>query len=367
MGVKTGISWCDHTFNPVRGCSKVSDGCKNCYAETLANRFPEMFGRWGPSGTRIAVANAGWGGPARWDEANAVSGVRTKVFTASLADVFEDWDGPVLNASGNVLMADGPGNWFVGEREKSLPVSYNNVRDRLHALIALTPNLDWLVLTKRPEVAVRYYADPDLYRRILYSADGYWRKRFSRLAGLPVSNPRYQANRWNGVSVEDQETYDARLPLLMKIPTPVHWLSMEPLLGPVDLGLSRGLPPNDIFGPHDRTEVCPTWFNGCRCVPQWAVVGGESHADRTKARGFSLGWARSLRYQCRDASVPFFLKQLGSHPVFEDADVWAGSTDRRLKDSHGADPAEWPPDLRVQEFPESPVGALLTRKEAPVA
>ena len=123
MGEKTGIGWTDHTFNPWRGCTKVSAGCANCYAEKWSKRNPAVLGIWGDEGTRVIASEKYWRDPIKWDDAARASGVRRRVFCASLADVFEDR--PELVAP----------------------------RERLLDLIAATPCLDWQLLTKRPENA----------------------------------------------------------------------------------------------------------------------------------------------------------------------------------------------------------------------
>src|SRR5262245_49606753 len=115
------IQWTDHTFNVWRGCEKVSPGCAHCYAETMSRRNPAVLGEWGKHGTRVIASEAMWREPLKWDRQARAAGVRKRVFCASLADVFEDR--PELVAP----------------------------RERLFRLIEDTPNLDWQLLTKRPE------------------------------------------------------------------------------------------------------------------------------------------------------------------------------------------------------------------------
>jgi protein gp37 len=173
------IEWTDHTFNPWRGCTKVSPGCKNCYAESLAKRFPETLGEWGDDGTRIIASEAQWKEPLKWNRAAELSGKRARVFCASMADVFED------------------------RPELVEP------RARFFSLIFDTPHLEWLILTKRPENIMRLHPFPKL--RDAYNWNIMW-----------------------GTSVENQEQADVRIPELLKIPGR-RFLSCEPLLGPVDL------------------------------------------------------------------------------------------------------------------------------------
>lgn len=182
MGKETTISWTHSTFNPWRGCQKVSPGCAHCYAETLSKRNPKVLGVWGPDGTRVVASEAKWREPLAWDKAAREAGERHRVFCASLADVFED------------------------RPELAAP------RSRLLDLIRDTPSLDWLLLTKRPENIIRLWDD------------------------VAPTGMEYPApNVWLGVSVEDQARADERVPQILAIPAAVRFLSCEPLLGSVDL------------------------------------------------------------------------------------------------------------------------------------
>lgn len=184
MGAESSIEWTDHTFNIVWGCLKVSDGCKNCYAETLAKRYG--FDVWGPAKTteRRVMSDTYWRQPVRWNAVAEKAGKRARVFCCSMADVFEDH----------------PTN----ERERNT---------RLWPLIEATPWLDWQLLTKRPENIARMVPDA-------------W-----------LAKPR--RNVWYGTSAEDQQRLDERLPHLLAVPAQVRFLSCEPLLGPLDLKLFR--------------------------------------------------------------------------------------------------------------------------------
>lgn len=259
------IEWTTHTFNPWIGCTKVSDGCKHCYAEAMMDR---RYGKvkWGPQGERQRTSSDNWGKPVRWNKRAAAEGRRYRVFCASLADVFED----------NPQLLD----W----------------RKELFSLIEQTPNLDWLLLTKRPQ-------------HVFDFVPGHW------LARLP-------ANVWLGTSVENQEQADKRMPDLMAIPAKVKFLSMEPLLGPVDLWGANYRNPNGGF-----TGAVTSWGNGIN----WVIVGGESGKD---ARPMQIEWAQDIQRQCAAADVPFFFKQ-GS------AANWP---DYKNFDTFG--------DLAVRQFPE---------------
>ena len=180
MAYDTGIEWCNHTFNPWWGCTKLSQGCKHCYAETMSARFGQDI--WGPGRQRRTFAEKHWHEPLKWDALAAATNIRARVFCASMADVFED--------------------------NRQL----NDERTRLWHLIEETPHLDWLLLTKRPH----------LIAEMVPSA---W-----------LTDPR--ENVWYGTSVESPEVY-ARLDALRHTPAVVRFVSAEPLLAPLtDLDLA---------------------------------------------------------------------------------------------------------------------------------
>lgn len=175
MGQHTSIEWTDHTFNPWWGCTKVSAGCKNCYAEVWANRYGHDL--WGGNKQRRFFGESHWNEPIKWNKSATASGRRTRVFCASMADVFED--NPIVDIE----------------------------RSKLWKLIERTPMLDWLLLTKRPE-------------------------------NMPLLSPwktQWPDNVWAMTSVEDQEQAAIRIPHLTQIPAVVKGLSVEPLLAPIDL------------------------------------------------------------------------------------------------------------------------------------
>ncbi|WP_419901133.1 phage Gp37/Gp68 family protein [Kiloniella sp.] len=220
MARNSKIEWCDHTFNPWIGCTKVSPACDNCYAQALTNRFKQV--EWGHGKKRKLTSPVNWKQPLFWNTRAERLNQRFKVFCASLADVFDP---------------EVPNEW----------------RDRLFVLIKSTPHLDWLVLTKRPKIARDYLAKHDLI-----------------------------TNLWLGTTVENQKMANLRIPLLIDTPAAKHFLSCEPLLGPIDLPEIHHL--------------------------DWVIAGGESGP---KARAMSPDWARSLQKQCEAASIPFFFKQWG--------------------------------------------------------
>jgi protein gp37 len=259
MGQNTNIEWCDHTFNPWRGCSKVSNGCKNCYAETLSLRNPAVLGEWGPSGRRVIAAPDYWKQPLKWDRDARAKGRKALVFCASLADVFE---GPETMGG-----ADSQ-NWH----------DVSDAREMLLDLIVETPNLMWLLLTKRPEnIHSMFY-----------------------LAWCEALND--QQNVAFGVSIEDQATANLRIPQLMDLNWPRWFISAEPLLGPVDF---RAVPGFNRY-----------YLN---LAGGWVIAGGESGSN---ARPMKPSWARGIQKLCKDGGVPFFFKQWGEwHPRLRNG-VW---------------------------------------------
>ncbi len=238
MGEQTAISWTDHTFNPWWGCVKVSPACAHCYAETFSKRLGLKV--WGPDSERRFFGPKHWAEPLKWNKAAEKAGVRRRVFCASMADVFED------------------------RPELVQP------RADLFVLIDETPALDWLLLTKRPQHIKRLMPK-------------YW-------GGKPWPNV------WLGTTVENQQYFDERIQPLLNIPAAVRFLSVEPMLGPIDLGLPF-VSDNPIMVQHHV---------------DWVIAGGESGA---KHRESNPEWFRSLRDQCVAAGVAFHFKQWGGlHP-----------------------------------------------------
>lgn len=371
MSTVTKIEWCDHTWSPWRGCTKVSPGCANCYAEGLAMRFGDQWGAWGKGKPRVEAKN--WSEPVKWNKA------------AELGE---------CKCCGSRRDTSGTGNCKrCGEvsRIYTRPTVFPSLCDwldpevpadllaRFLRLIHDTPNLNWLLLTKRPENWMDRIAEamvdldrgtrrptPDEEISILAQVGNVSNKRFAEIIA-PFTRPdvalwlgawlegRAPANVWLGTSVEDQERADERIPHLLDIPAAGRFLSVEPLLGPVELdrwhltGEARR---------KDKTLMPP----GSRSRIDWVIIGGESGPG---ARPCNVDWIRSIVRQCKVAEVPCFVKQLGSAPVrsWNSAEVTAGlyPTDMGprgrkpepmiLTHSKGGDPAEWSEDLRVRQFP----------------
>lgn len=276
------IQWTDHTFNPWEGCTKVSPGCLHCYAEARNQRFV-AGANWGVGAPRRRTSAANWMQPIKWNAAQRklaqmeLSTPRPRVFCASLAD----WLDPEVDIE-----------WLADLLE----------------IIYGAPMLDWLMLTKRPEMWMeRMLGVLEFWRTSGVSNDGVceWLKDWLWFFG----KGKPPLNIWIGTTVEDQARARIRIPQLMKIPATIRFLSCEPLLEPIDLNLSTLEPSLD---------------------PDWVICGGESGPG---CRPMELGWARDLYHQCFGAGVSFFMKQLGGHPVKR------------------GELQQFPEDLRVRQFP----------------
>lgn len=232
MGKNSGIQWTDHTFNPWWGCTRVSPGCDHCYAATLAARVAPGVDYWGPEFRRREFGAKHWEEPRTWNAHAARFNRRDRVFCASMADVFDN----------------------------QAPAG---VRDRLWTLIRETPQLDWLLLTKRAgNIASMLPAD--------------WSK----------DQPGY-ANVWLGISVVNQAEADRDIPKLVAVPARMRFLSCEPMLGPINLW------------PHLKEGGL-----------HWVIIGGESGAH---ARAMPFAWAADIINACRSYGTPAFMKQLSQH------------------------------------------------------
>lgn len=281
MAEKTAIEWCDHTFNPWEGCQKISPGCDNCYAEARNVRFGGgTAANWGPGAPRRRTSAANWKLPLKWNQLSEQwvrnGGPRTRVFCASLADVFDNDVAPAWRAD-------------------------------LFDLIRRTPHLDWLLLTKRIGNAWKLMAD----------ACGV------SMASLTL--PWH--NVWLGATVVSQEEFDRDVPKLMRIPAARRFLSLEPMLGPVDLGLQCENWSDDIVmdpetGARECCKACD--YTGIGNAIDWVICGGESGPN---ARPMHPGWVRSLRDQCAAAGVPFLFKQWGEWTPGENVERQRGTVD----------------------------------------
>jgi protein gp37 len=324
MSERSEISWTDSTFNPWIGCTKVSPGCANCYAETLMDT---RYGRvkWGKGNPRERTSEANWKNPLQWNRQSfsecqscgwrgpdaKISScpnpscqatelpfpARQRVFCASLSDWLDD---------------EVPIEWLV---------------DLLN-LIFQTRHLDWLLLTKRPQnwgkrlhEALRAAKDPGLV------FEG-WLSQW--LDG------DYPGNVWIGTTTEDQTRADERIPELLKIPARVRFLSCEPLLGPIDLSYT-------CFNGSDSFGSMPGIH--------WVITGGESGQG---ARPMNPEWVRSIRDQCAAAGVSHHFKQWGE---------FAPRHDMQARDLPGKEWVTFDPDTSVCRVGKKAAGRLLDGKE----
>jgi protein gp37 len=241
MAEQTEISWTDSTFNPWIGCSKVSPGCDHCYAEALATRYGWV--RWGKH-PRYRTSSANWNKPRAWNADGPrfcrIHGHRRRVFCASLADVFDN----------------------------KIPMEW---RADLFALINATRELDWQILTKRPQNIAKM---------------------------LPADWANGYPNVWLGTTAEDEKHYHMRWPVLSRIPATRRFVSYEPAVGRLgDLAITNTL-------------------------PDWIICGGESGPH---ARIMNPQWACELRDQCKALDIAFFHKQWGTYK--SNPAVWAGASE----------------------------------------
>lgn len=266
MAEQTAIEWCDATFNPWIGCTRISPACDDCYA-ARSTAARSLGVAWGPGKPRRRTSDANWKAPIHWNAKAAREGRRFRVFCASLADVFDN---------------EVPPEW----------------RQELFELIRSTPHLDWLLLTKRIGNAKAMIDEALSNMDIGYSVP---------FAAWPWPNV------WLGATVVNQEEANRDIPKLLAVPARVRFLSIEPMLGPVYV--------EDI--PDPVGGVCLKPLAGLRWVGDgqgrctvrslggridWIICGGESGPH---ARPMHPDWARSLRDQCAAAGVPFLFKQWG--------------------------------------------------------
>jgi len=365
MSENSTIEWCDHTFNPWEGCTKVSPGCLHCYAETRNHRFGGD--NWGKGKPRRRTSAANWKQPIKWNRGPFVCGKcqrqfvqlegrqtlrepipggccqhcnfgtyrRPRVFCASLADWLDD----------------------------KVPIEW--LADLLK-LIHDTPNLDWLLLTKRPKNRARLILASTV---LLERGDLAVHMGADWLGGSPPSNV------WIGVSVEDQQRADERIPELLKIPAQVHFISAEPLLGPIAFfsdAMAKVIP-------EDAPDI------------DWIIFGGESGPG---ARPCNIDWIRKSVKLCQFVGIKVFVKQVGAK-AFVDPCPYCGHPESShgygrtvgcqhgdgaeanpicgcrkmhgeiahglgwpyahhpVKHPKGGDPSEWPEDLRIRQFPNT--------------
>lgn len=301
-----------YTFNPWYGCEQIDPGCANCYAKAIASRFG--LAEWGPHGTRRAAREETWSAPHNWNAAAAQVPERRAVFTASMADVFEDWPRPLISRDGASLWhCPQCTAWLEGARHETQastptctkcdiptkPLTMQEARRRLfHDVIDQTRNLIWIIATKRPA-------------------------NVSRLTPAATDWPTDQrGNLWILASANDQATFDAAAANVQPLNrfAAVRGISLEPMTAPVDVSAAAG-------------------------AIDWLTIGGESGPH---ARPCHVDWISAAAEQAAAAGIPVFIKQLGGHVI-------SGSHVRirhYSRDSKGADLAKWPGHLRqYRQFP----------------
>lgn len=267
------ISWCHDTANLWIGCMKVHEGCDNCYAEALDKRW--KGGHWGASTNRKMV-NSIWNNLKRFQKLAFDSGEVRRVFVGSMMDIFEK-PYPVEDSKGNIISG----------------ITTGDIRDRFFTeVVPNSPNLQFLLLTKRPGNIAKYIP-------------AQWLKN-------PPKNVIY------GTSAVNQQTADDMIPKLLKVPGE-HFVSAEPLLGPINFS---------------NWFINDSWDHYSVAVPKfvkdiaWVIVGGESGH---KAREMQPDWVRKIKDQCLEAGIPFHFKQWGQH----EPDMF-GQMHRVQKKSHDA-------------------------------
>jgi protein gp37 len=270
MGKDSKIQWTHHTHNPWRGCRKVADECKNCYIVTTP---PFRTTGQTHGSTRVRAGEAALREPLSWNRAAEKANERRRVFCLSLGDWLDDENVPI---------------WWLAD---------------LLGAINDTPNLDWLLLTKRPQnwhdrVKLAYET-----QRSAMDMNLRW------LRGTPPPNV------WIGVSAGADQS------AALDIPAKIHFLSCEPMLRPMDSTHAAK------FG--------------------WIILGGESGHN---ARECHIEWIREGVQFCREHDVRCFVKQLGAKPISSTG--WTGPL-KMIHDKKGGDINEWPEDLRIREFPTS--------------
>jgi len=373
MGRKTGIQWTSATWNPIRGCSRVSPGCINCYAEHDAMRVNRQMAAKGlsePYGGLVKLSEKGdprWTGEVRLVPNHLDDPLRaTKpqlIFVNSMSDLFHE------NLSNETIAG------IFGIMAASTGHIFQVLTKRAERMLAWFEWAERFSSVNNPGEAPQCVVSTMVeYGRKLLLANG--RKLPKAMQGSFLGPKKWPLETvWLGVSTEDQERADERIPYLLQCPAAVRWVSYEPAIGPVHLR------PEWIIGvfdhcptdrPMDQCEGCPGYGEDCGAVRgphlDWIVVGGESAQPGRTARMFDIAWARNIIREATGTPVKVFVKQLGKRPwyngigkppadhVYLEQDVIGpdGSIGWQydlLRSRKGGDPEEWPSDLRVREMP----------------
>lgn len=280
------------TYNPINGCTRISPGCINCYAEQMASRFSDA-GQFYAGLAARTKSGPRWSGNVRLEEAKITEPLKWRQ-PATVFPSMSDW-----------FHEDVPDKWL----------------DLLFAVWSQCPQHTLLLLTKRAKRMYEYFSNPDREDAIDEAGQtfGWCHANVHRRWPLP--------NVELGVSAENQQYADERIPWLLKTPAGLRFVSYEPALGGIDIYQYLG---------GNRNPIGPAY--GGKGL-DWVIVGGESGPS---ARPFEIDWARSIVKQCANAGVSCFVKQLGARPI---------PVSYQVKDKKGGNPDEWPVDLRVRQFP----------------
>ena len=317
MSATTKIQWCDATWNPLRGCSRISPGCQNCYAERMAaRRLPgllspttgEPFATMTPSGPRwtgrVELIESQLEVPLHWRKPK-------RIFVNSMSDTFHEAV---------------PDDWI----------------DRIFAVMALCPQHTFMVLTKRAERMREHLASDEHQMAAIMAEDSL----FERLTGAATMGHGWPLpNVWLGVSAEDQQRADERIPLLLQTPASRRFISIEPMLGRLDIWQYLG---------GGRNPIGPAY--GGRGL-DWVILGGESGPG---ARPMHPDWARSVRDECHEAGVPYFHKQNGE---FVHESELSATENGLMAANERIDHYCWPDDSLSWRVGKKRAGRLLDGRE----
>ncbi len=325
--MSTGIEWTDETWNTIVGCSRISEGCKNCYAATAANSARlQQFWQYQEvkdwNGQVVFVENQLMK-PFEWKKPK-------RIFVCSMSDLFHE----------NI-----PDEWRDGVAAA--------LRHRIFSVIALNPRHTFQILTKRPN-QMRDYLQGAKQRIRRASVD--MGRKFNLPYELWESYETCQfdwplKNVWVGVTAENQKAASERIPVLLRTPAALRFISFEPLLEPISLQLvpmaSTTLPQRWEDAQQEVVKV----IEEVEALPflDWAIIGGESGKN---ARACHIEWIRHLVKQCQVLEIPVFVKQLGTN-VIDGTQGLAGSHRIPFRNRKAADISEWSEDLVIQEFPSN--------------
>lgn len=354
MGDKTKIEWSEASWNPLRGCSRTSPGCENCYAEGAAwstNRKMIALGNKPPYDGLVRLNKKGepvWTGKVAFVPEHFVDPLRwkrpRKIFVNSMSDIFhESVSFETIAAIYGVMIA---ADWHVFQlltkRAGRMVDFYHWLDDQvaLHGSTAGSRAL-WNETTICLHYAVRelklrnmWFTIPGPAREAIIAAGE--RSEHDGGGGYKRVPPRAwpPKNVWPGISVENQYYASERIPLLLTLPAATRWVSYEPGLGPVHL--KPWLVDMEVLP--DPTLM--------RRTLDWVVVGGESKLPKPKARPFDTDWAQQVLDECVGSTTRVFVKQLGSNAMH-------GGRSLKLRHPKGGDMNEWPSRLRVREYPDA--------------